>query len=83
LIDEDGEKQWEVEALLDHQCVPLTDGTGTDRRVIPNKFKITSYFVKYKGYDEASWQPVDNLVNCDELLETYKRSKGLHAPKYT
>ncbi len=33
---------------------------------------ITTYLVKWKGYETPTWQPKDHLVNCDEVLFAYK-----------
>jgi hypothetical protein len=36
------------------------------------------YYIKWKGYSDAenTWEPESNLVNCPELLQDFKASKG-------
>ena len=53
--------KWEVEKILDHR------GEGVTRR----------YLIKWKDSDENSWLPPKSLVNCQEVLHMYLRSKGL------
>lgn len=83
LVDDQGEPQYEVEAVLDHQCVLVTKG-HPKRPVMPKIYRITAYYIKWMGYDECSWieNTPENLRGCDELVEAYNRSKGLHAPRY-
>jgi hypothetical protein len=55
LEDETGE--YEVEQILDMQ------------RINNQPF----YLIKWKGYDtsENTWEPIDNLINCQLLLQNY------------
>ncbi|CAI2176388.1 1009_t:CDS:10 [Funneliformis geosporum] len=48
--------EYEVEAIEKHKCV---DGKYF-------------YYVKWKGYDERTWEPTSNLNNCSEKLQEYK-----------
>ena len=57
------EVEYEVEAVLDKR---ILDG-------------VIQYFVKWKNYDETTWEPVDNLENIMDLIEEYERSsEGSH-----
>ncbi|CAG8546658.1 5021_t:CDS:2, partial [Paraglomus occultum] len=55
-MEEDGEDEYEVEAIVDHK---KTKG-------------IMKYYIKWKGYpsDENTWESADNL-NCDDLVQAY------------
>ena len=37
------------------------------------------YFVKWKGYDysQSTWEPIENLLNCDEKILEYEKSKKI------
>jgi hypothetical protein len=47
-----------------------------EKKNIQNK---TYYFVKWKGYDysQSTWEPIDNLLNCDEKISEYEKSKKI------
>lgn len=84
LIDDQGEPQYEVEAVLGHQCVPVRKGGRKHGGVVPGRYRITAYFVKWLGYDESSWveNTPENVSGCKELIEAYRKSKGLNEPEY-
>lgn len=82
LVDDDGQPQWEVQCILDHQTKQVTKGKGVHKRKVPNRFQITAYLVKWVGFESPTWEPAENLVSCAELLAAYKESAGLLPPKY-
>ncbi len=47
-----------------------------EKKKIQNK---TYYFVKWKGYDysQSTWEPIDNLLNCNEKISEYEKSKKI------
>ena len=47
-----------------------------EKKNIQNK---TYYFVKWKGYDysQSTWEPIENLLNCDEKILEYEKSKKI------
>jgi hypothetical protein len=47
-----------------------------EKKNIQNK---TYYFVKWKGYDysQSTWEPIDNLLNCNEKISEYEKSKKI------
>ena len=55
------EDEWEVEEILAHR------GEGSNRR----------YLIKWKDSLENSWLPLRSLANCQDILHTYLKSKGL------
>ena len=57
--------EYEVETLLDVRWRPTR--TRTTRR-------LKEYQVKWVGYDEPTWEPVENL-NCGRLLYEFNRSR--------
>jgi hypothetical protein len=48
-----GDQEWEVEAILDKRMV-----SSADDRTPPTPL----YEVKWKGYDETTWEPLANLI---------------------
>ena len=56
---EDETREYEVEQILDMQ------------RINNQPF----YLIKWKGYDtsENTWEPIENLTNCQLLIQTYHR----------
>lgn len=59
------ETEYEVENILDHK----------KRRIFNYETKryhfIKEYLIKWAGYDETTWEPEENLQNCQELLSDY------------
>ena len=59
------ESEYEVENILDHKR----------RRKFNFETKeyyyIKEYLIKWAGYDETTWEPEENLQNCQELLNDY------------
>lgn len=54
----DGHKEFEVEDILDSQC----------------RYCKLQSLVKWKGYtddDDRTWEPVENLTHCKELLKEF------------
>ena len=63
--DSEGEEQWEVQDILDRRQ------NGRDKR--------WEYKVHWKGYafDQASWVPESNLMNCRQAVDEFNsRYKG-------
>lgn len=56
------EDEFEVESILDCK-------TG-------KRGKALKYLVKWKNYDEISWEKVANLAGCQALIETWHRSQA-------
>jgi len=54
----DQEEEFEVEKILNHRS-----------------YNPREYLVKWKGYPESenTWEPEDNLQNCQQLLRSYKQ----------
>jgi len=46
-----------------------------DRKKSRNKNENYIYLVKWKDYDEPTWEPEVNLNNCDLLLEEFLKNK--------
>jgi hypothetical protein len=49
------DEQWEVEDIVG------------ERRIHKKK----QYHVKWRGFPRATWEPVENLNNCDKILQRY------------
>lgn len=59
------EIEYEVENILDHK--------RKRKYNLETKkyYYIKEYLIKWAGYDEISWEPEENLQNCQELLSDY------------
>lgn len=57
-----------VEKILTH----TVDKTGT-----------TMYKIKWKGWEDTTWEPLENLTGCKELLRDYNRKRRPMTPKNT
>ena len=77
--EDEEEKEYEVQKILDRKF--LSDG-------------ITYYLVQWKNYDEHTWQPKSDLINCYNLLVQFRKQhlpalvvkdmqKQLPLPKFT
>ena len=57
----------------------LTDGSYEVSQILSDRVKYgkIEYLVRWKGYsmNESTWQPEDDLNNCDQLLKAYKDMK--------
>ena len=57
----------------------LTDGSYEVSQILSDRVKYGNieYLVRWKGYsmNESTWQPEDDLNNCDQLLKAYKDMK--------
>ena len=57
-LDEEGEPMYEVEAIINDRWNARS--------------KRHEWRVKWKGYTEATWEPLENLAGCSDLLKEYK-----------
>ena len=59
--DDPDSAEWEVERIIDSRA----RGRGRTRRI--------EYFVQWAGYTyiRTTWEPAENLVNCDELITEF------------
>ena len=55
----EAEPEYEVEIVL-------------DKRIKKGKLE---YFVKWKNYDETTWEPLSNLLNVRDLIDEYERKQ--------
>jgi Chromo (CHRromatin Organisation MOdifier) domain len=69
-LDEEGEKVWEVEALVDRKVVKAT------RR----KPATVMWKIRWKGYKKTTWEPEENLSGSEDLIEEYNRTHGPPRP---
>jgi len=67
------ENEFEVERILEFRPVEGTRGTGRGE-----------YLVKWLGYPESenTWEPEENLNNCKQLLENYKKKQREKRKQY-
>lgn len=61
VVTPEGEEEWEVEEVV---------GWRWKNKRLKTNYQ---YKVKWKGYpaSEDSWQPVENLTNCSEMVEAF------------
>jgi hypothetical protein len=66
-INDDTEQEYEVEQILD------------DKRVSGKPY----YLMKWKGYDtlENTWEPIENLMGCHQLVQQYCSQRGQCSPR--
>ena len=63
--EENSEEEYEVEKILKERTIQGKDKkTG---RVIKTK----EYLVKWVGYNNPTWEPEENLENCQEILKDF------------
>ena len=55
----DTEEEYEVEKIL-------------KKRVKKDKLE---YFVKWKNFDETSWEPLANLLNVRDMIDEFERKQ--------
>ena len=67
------EPEWEVERILDHKDVPVSQRSKKTKR---------EFFVKWLGYDHEnnSWVPQADFSNCKDLVEKYYLSRDMAGP---
>ncbi len=62
---ESDNKEWEVEKIIAHR-------TRTVKNIKNKKLEQKKeYLLKWKGYENPTWEPEENLVNCQKLLKEY------------
>lgn len=59
------EIEYEVENILDHKRKRKFNFETK------KYYYIKEYLIKWAGYDETTWEPEENLQNCQELLKDY------------
>jgi len=62
-------KEWEVEKIILHR-------TRTVKNLKTKKLEQKKeYLLKWKGYENPTWEPEENLANCQKLLKEYLKKK--------
>lgn len=59
--------EYEVEAILDCRDVPKIVPISKKNKV------LKEYLIKWKGYDEETWEPESNLEHCQAILKKFKK----------
>ena len=61
----DLEKEYEVEKITDKRQFQK-------QNKITKKFElVTEFLVKWVGYEQLTWEPIQNLDNCQEALKEF------------
>ena len=63
------EEEWEVEKILKERSKRIKD-KKTGRYVVTKE-----YLVKWLGFDKPTWEPEDNLDNCQDILKDFLLSQ--------
>ena len=58
----EGQPEWKIQALIGHK-----------KRKKRGKKIVTHYLVRWEGYgpNYDSWEPVENVKDCTDLIKTY------------
>ena len=59
------DEHFEIESILDKKFMISNDGK---RRLY--------YLIKWKGYDETSWEPKTELNNAKEMVKSFERGRN-------
>jgi len=73
--DELDEDEWFIESVLDHRL--------SDPRTHPSDFgsePVMLYLVKWEGYEEPTWEPVESFGD-EQVVADYRKRVGLDAAK--
>jgi len=71
--DDLGEDEWFIESVLDHRL--------SDPRTHPSDFgsePVMLYLVKWEGYKEPTWEPVESFGD-EQVVADYRKRVGLDA----
>ena len=73
-----------IKAILDHRVAPLKKGHGADRHVVPGKFRIIAYHVRWQGIssERDEWEPVGVLDTSNSVIVAYKLAHELNGAEY-
>ena len=63
------EEEWEVEKILKERSKRVKD-KKTGRYVATKE-----YLVKWLGFDKPTWEPEENLENCQDILKDFLLSQ--------
>jgi hypothetical protein len=83
-LGDEGEPAFEVDAIVAHQCKAIAQGRGPGKRKT-GRFRITAFLVKWKGFgvEHNTWEPVENMDGCKELVAAYRDAHGLLGSQYS
>ena len=70
-------KEYEVESIQDDRKRKDHYDHKTKKWVY-----ITEYLIKWVGYRRRSWEPEENLNNCIQMLNSYKKNKNRNSYSY-
>ena len=54
------------------------EGVYEVEKVLEKRFRKgrAEYFVKWKNYDETTWEPLKNLSNVKDLIDKFEKSQA-------
>ena len=60
--------------------MPIVEDEGVYEveKVLEKRFRKgrAEYFVKWKNYDETTWEPLKNLTNVKDLIDKFEKSQA-------
>lgn len=66
----DYNQEYEVEKILDMRIIQRVNK-------ITKQFEVVKEFlIKWAGYEELTWEPYENLINCQIALENFYKRKN-------
>ena len=66
------EQEWEVESIIGERKI---------KKEKNKSLKKTEYLIKWVGYDQPTWEPIENLDNCKKLLNEYLKKQKTKTKK--
>ena len=75
---QDGELQFQVEAILAHKIVSARGRNAKGKK----RKQLCQYLIRWTGYDSAhdSWEPDVNIRECETLYSAYWAKLGMEPP---
>lgn len=71
-VDEESEREADEDEFFEYDV----DDILAYRITWTSKGPSQEYLVKWTGYVEPTWEPVDNAINCDRLIEEFQAKEA-------
>lgn len=70
-------KESKTGTSTDNGAIEEEEGVYEVEKVLEKRFRKgrVEYFVKWKNYDETTWEPVKNLTNVQDLIDKFEKAQ--------